>query len=176
MSPPNRGVRRHARTLVQRLRSRHDVLFLCHNLAEFWAAAELCPDVPRALPRSADEYLSLVRSAIVGLCCRIHAAVPLASLGVPSIGVGTDSRLLTLETIGIKTFYVKDATAERLEADDAQAAAARAAELDRRREALHAVLQDRARDVRGQLDRLQSQADRPRPRSCWAGMRSPPAQ
>ena len=36
---------------------------------------------------------------------------------MPSIGVGTDSRLLTLETIGIKTFYVKDATAERLEAE-----------------------------------------------------------
>src|SRR5437868_2577638 len=49
------------------------------------------------------------------------------------------------------------AVAERLEADDAQAAAARAAELERRREALHSVLDNQARDLRGRADAIRSQ-------------------
>lgn len=49
------------------------------------------------------------------------------------------------------------AVAERLEAEDAQAVAARAAELERRREALHAVLENQARDLRGRADAIRSQ-------------------
>src|SRR5437660_12545302 len=48
------------------------------------------------------------------------------------------------------------AVAERLEAEDTQAAAARAAELDRRRQALHAVLENQARDLRGRADHLRT--------------------
>jgi hypothetical protein len=123
------------RRLVRRLRGRYDVLFLCHNRAELSAAGEVCPDVPRVLPRDVDEYRRVIEGAIAGLCCRIHAAVPLASLCVPSIGIGTDSRLLTLAAFGLRTVYVKEASAEQLEEELEAIIATRKIE----RERLHAA-------------------------------------
>lgn len=49
------------------------------------------------------------------------------------------------------------AIAERLEAEDSQAAAERAAEIERRRQALHAVLENQAKDVRSQFEHLRTE-------------------
>src|SRR5215468_8721965 len=49
------------------------------------------------------------------------------------------------------------AVAQALEAEDTQAAAERAAELERRRQALHAVLENEAQEVRGKAQILQAQ-------------------
>jgi hypothetical protein len=39
----------------------------------------------------------------------------LASIGVPAVTVGTDTRLEALQAIGLPCFYVKEANAELLE-------------------------------------------------------------
>ena len=39
----------------------------------------------------------------------------LAGMGVPSLAVGTDTRLLMVSSLGLPCFYVKDASVERLE-------------------------------------------------------------
>jgi hypothetical protein len=36
-------------------------------------------------------------------------------MGIPSVAVGTDTRLLMVEAVGLPYFYVKEATLERME-------------------------------------------------------------
>lgn len=100
--------------LTHRLGKRHKIIFVCHNEKEYALAAQFSPWL-RVLPRTVEEYFRIIARAKVGLCNRIHAALPLASIGVPSVGVGTDSRLGTLETVGLPVFYVKKVTADILE-------------------------------------------------------------
>lgn len=103
------------RALVSLLRSRHVIVFICHNDKELALAEALEPSFPRYRPRGLREYARILRGAVVGICSRIHAAVPLASLGIPVVGVGTDTRLGTLQALGLPCVYVKDATAPALE-------------------------------------------------------------
>jgi glycosyltransferase involved in cell wall biosynthesis len=49
------------------------------------------------------------------VCNRLHAAVALASVGIPSVSVGTDTRLLMVAAIGLPYRYVKDVDTELLE-------------------------------------------------------------
>lgn len=101
--------------LVRRLLARHEVRFVCHSEREYRLAEKINSSVPRFQPRTVQEYFRIIAGAKVGLCNRIHAAMPLASLGVPSVGVGTDTRLKTLETVGLPVFYVKEVTVDLLE-------------------------------------------------------------
>jgi hypothetical protein len=87
---------------------------LCHNQAEYDLASRIAPDAERIWPRTPQEYFDLSTRAKAGLCNRMHASVVLAALGVPSIAVGTDTRLLMAQALGLRCFYVKDATVERL--------------------------------------------------------------
>ena len=102
------------RTVITRLKPRHQLEFVCHNLIELRLAEELAPDIPRHYPRSLEEYAALIARAKAGLVSRIHAAIPLASIGVAAIAVGTDSRLGTVEHMGLPAHYVKDVTADVL--------------------------------------------------------------
>jgi hypothetical protein len=70
--------------------------------------------VPRFTPADLREYFTLMSRAKVGVCNRLHAAVALAGIGIPSVSVGTDTRLLMVEAVGMPSFYVKEATSERL--------------------------------------------------------------
>lgn len=103
------------RTLIDRLKPRHEVAFLCHNKLERVLAEQVNAAVPRFFPQTADEYGQVIHQAKVGLVSRIHAAIPLAGIGIPSIVIGTDTRLGSVEQIGLKALYVKNATAEVLE-------------------------------------------------------------
>jgi hypothetical protein len=103
------------KTLLTQLRMRHRLAFLCHNAAEVQLAEELDSTVPRIWPRTSQEYPALVAEAKVALCNRLHASVALASLGIPSVAVGTDTRLLMVEALGLPCLYVKQATVGRLE-------------------------------------------------------------
>jgi hypothetical protein len=60
------------------------------------------------------EYFEVVRDAAFGVCNRMHASVALAGLGIPSVAVGTDSRNLMVEAVGLPVFYVKEATPNRM--------------------------------------------------------------
>ena len=104
------------RELTQRLLlHRHKIKFVCHSDSEYCLAEKINSVVPRFRPRTVQEYFRVIAGAKVGLCNRIHAAMPLASIGIPSVGVGTDTRLKTLETIGLPTFYVKEVNVDLLE-------------------------------------------------------------
>jgi hypothetical protein len=103
-----------AAKVVQTLSSRHELVFVCHADEEERLAAALSPNAIRLRPRTMEDYARVVSGAVAGLTNRIHAAIALASVGVPSVVVGTDTRLGTVETLGLRTFFVKDATAEAL--------------------------------------------------------------
>jgi hypothetical protein len=45
----------------------------------------------------------------------MHASVALAALGIPSVAICTDTRLLMVAELGLPTFYVKDVNENILE-------------------------------------------------------------
>lgn len=103
------------RKVIGRLQQRYRVVFMCHNRHELALAKAFDSTISRFLPTTMQEYAELIAGAIGGICSRIHAAVALAGIGVPVVGVGTDSRLRTLSDVGIPCMYVKDVSAELLE-------------------------------------------------------------
>lgn len=103
------------RVLIERLRPRHKLLFVCHDENERRQASEIDSAIPVFLPRSEAEYGSVMSGAKAAITNRIHAAIPLAGIGVAAVGVGTDTRLGTLELIGLKTYFVRTVTTEQLE-------------------------------------------------------------
>ena len=61
----------------------------------------------------------------------MHASVAMAGIGVPSIAICTDTRLLMASEIGLKTYYVKDARTDVLEDAVEKAGRSRKAEQKR---------------------------------------------
>lgn len=101
--------------LLMRISKRHKVVFLAHNETEYDLAGKVDSSIPRYLPKSFEKYARIIGRAKAGLVSRIHAAIPLAGIGVPVVGIGTDSRLGTLEVMGLKTYYIKNVSSELLE-------------------------------------------------------------
>jgi hypothetical protein len=104
-----------SRTLIANLSQRHQVAFLCHSQIEYEAAQSLKADLPRFLPTSIESYFSIISRSKAAVTNRIHAAVAMAGLGIPSISVGTDTRMLMLAPIGLPYRYVMDADQDQLE-------------------------------------------------------------
>jgi polysaccharide pyruvyl transferase WcaK-like protein len=103
------------RSLVQRLKLRHDVVWLCHNEREYHLAGTIDSELKRIWPKNTQEYVSLLGEVDVALCNRLHASVVLAGLGVPSIAVGTDTRMLMVEALGLPAYYVEETNVDELE-------------------------------------------------------------
>ncbi|RLA94640.1 MAG: hypothetical protein DRG83_19495 [Deltaproteobacteria bacterium] len=103
------------KVVIERIRKHYQVLFLCHDQKEYRLAFEVNPTIPRVLPKNSQEYFSMLSRVKVGLCNRLHASIALASIGIPSLAVGTDTRLLMVEAVGLPYLYVKEATVERIE-------------------------------------------------------------
>lgn len=100
---------------VEKIQEKHKVVFLCHNAGEEKIAKQLkINNIEIFYPHSIEEYAKIALKAKAALVSRIHAAIPLASAGVPSIVIGTDTRLGTVENIGLETFFVKNVTVEKL--------------------------------------------------------------
>jgi hypothetical protein len=99
---------------IQRLRPHHRMAFLCHNQKEYDLAGELDPGLPRFFPRTVEEYFNVAALAKAGIFNRMHASVGLAGLGIPSVAVGTDTRMLMVDQIGLPVRYAKDADADYL--------------------------------------------------------------
>jgi hypothetical protein len=89
-------------------------VLIAHNQAELDLAKQLWPDLPNTCPTSAGEYFEVARDAAFGVCNRMHASVALAGLGIPSVAVGTDSRNLMVENVGLPVLFVKEATSKRM--------------------------------------------------------------
>lgn len=120
-----------ARALVGRLKAWHSVAFLCHDKAEFDRAGELDPELPRVWPKTVEEYFRLCSGAGAAVCNRMHAAVGLAGMGIPSVAVGTDTRLLMVDALGLPCFYVTKTNVELLEDAVEGLLSARESERDR---------------------------------------------
>ncbi|MHC4198713.1 MAG: polysaccharide pyruvyl transferase family protein [Planctomycetota bacterium] len=103
------------RTVIGKLGSRHCLAFLCHNEKEYDLALKLEPSVPRFWPRTPGAYFAAVSRAKAAICSRLHASVALAGMGIPSVAVCTDTRLLMVEPLGLPYHYVKEADPDRLE-------------------------------------------------------------
>lgn len=103
------------KALLGRLSSRHRVAFVCHNAKEESLARELAPELPTIRPGDAAQYAQSVGAVKAAICNRMHAAVALAGMGVPSIAIGTDTRLLMAEHIGIAVRYVKGLDGQEVE-------------------------------------------------------------
>jgi polysaccharide pyruvyl transferase WcaK-like protein len=101
--------------LVARLKARHRVQFLCHSDAEAGLARQIDPAADVLLPRGVDEYFELTAGARGALCNRLHASVALAGAGIPSIAVGTDTRMAMVATLGLTTHFVNDVSTSSLE-------------------------------------------------------------
>lgn len=102
------------RSVIDSVRTRHPVRLLAHNAYEAKLAAALAPDLPCDAPTTIEDYARTVRGAKAGLVSRIHAAIPMAGIGVPCVVTGTDTRLGTIETLGLPVAPAKQATAEHL--------------------------------------------------------------
>jgi hypothetical protein len=103
------------RTTVRHLeQSGWQPFFLAHNQQELALAAEIWPHLPRACACHVRHYFELARDAVFGVCNRLHASMALAGLGIPSVTVGTDSRLLMVRMTGQPAFFVKQVTAEQM--------------------------------------------------------------
>lgn len=105
------------KALIARLQKRHKVAFLCHNETEYNLAHELEPVITRLFPKTPGEYFTVVSEAKAAVCNRMHASVGIAGMGIPSVAVGTDTRLLMVKALELPSFYVKDANLEQLEAN-----------------------------------------------------------
>ena len=103
------------RELVQRMSRRHELAFICHNDKEASLSKAVAPSVPVYQPRDIAEYGRVISNAKAALVSRVHAAIPLAGIGVPSITVGTDTRLGTVKLMGLEGIFVKEASVEYLE-------------------------------------------------------------
>jgi hypothetical protein len=101
--------------LISNLKKKHRVAMLCHNEAERRAAGELAQDLPIIFPKTPEEYFTAVAGAKAAVCNRLHASVGMAGIGIPSIAIGTDTRLLMVDAVGLPALYVKDATLEKME-------------------------------------------------------------
>ncbi|HMF76537.1 MAG TPA: polysaccharide pyruvyl transferase family protein [Bryobacteraceae bacterium] len=117
--------------LLARVGDRYRISFLCHNLAEEKLAQRLWPGREIIKPRSAEEYHRCIAGADIALCNRMHASVALASIGVPSVAIGTDTRLLMVGELGLPVHFVNDATADLLEHQLHHLASGREAERER---------------------------------------------
>lgn len=101
--------------VIINLKKRHKIIMLCHNQVEVNIANELAiAGIEVTYPRTIETYAKVILAAKVGLVSRLHAAIPLAGVGIPSIVIGTDTRLFSAKLLGLQTIYVKDAISDIL--------------------------------------------------------------
>lgn len=100
---------------INALEKRHKLAFLCHNEDEYSLARQFDCNFPIFFPRTPTEYFDCISNAKFGICNRMHASVGMAGMGIPSIAVCTDTRLLMVDELGLPIYYVKDVDANILE-------------------------------------------------------------
>lgn len=84
------------------------VAFICHNEAEKLLASDLNLGIDIFYPKNLDEYISIIRRCKFAINNRLHASVAMAGIGIPSIAIGTDTRLFMVDELSLPTYYVKE--------------------------------------------------------------------
>lgn len=103
--------------LTRRLLNRHQLIFLCHDAKEAAYARDLGFNIPVVQPATPTEYFQFARQIKAAVVNRLHAAVGLAGMGIPSVAVGVDTRMLMVRQFDLPIHYVSEVTAEELEAE-----------------------------------------------------------
>ena len=96
--------RRLSTELIRTMDTVGQVRLLANNAADAAFLQEVGADHVVVTPPSVSAYLRVVREADLVVATRVHASVAACSQGVPSIGLGNDSRLGVLERLGVPTF------------------------------------------------------------------------
>ncbi len=104
------------KSVVGRLSRRHPVMFICHDAAEEALARKNFPNYPAHRPTTLAEYARVAMGARALLASRVHATIPMAGAGIPGVHIGTDTRIGTVELLGLPAYFVKRADAGELEA------------------------------------------------------------
>jgi len=95
--------------VLRRIRTDLKVVWIAHNQKEKVLAQTLAKADEVLLPTTPEAYFTATARGTISLCNRLHASVALAGLGIPGVAVGTDTRMLMVENLGLKACYVKDA-------------------------------------------------------------------
>jgi len=125
------GWERTVREFVNRMSPRYRIRFLCHNSKEENLARGLWPQHEIVMPATAEQYHAVLGEVDAALCNRLHAAVALASIGVPSVAVGSDTRLLMVGQLNLPIHFVDDVSADSLEEEIEHLIAIREQERER---------------------------------------------
>ncbi|MCG7946219.1 MAG: hypothetical protein N0C84_07730 [Candidatus Thiodiazotropha taylori] len=98
---------------VKHAQKRWHASFLCHSPAEYELASLVDETQERIL--ITDEYMYNTNlTALTAVNNRIHATIGLAALGIPSVTVGTESRLMSVDLLNLPTLHVNECTVNKL--------------------------------------------------------------
>lgn len=100
--------------VFEHFRARGPVVVTCHADHDVEAVRGMVDERYVVASRDYVELLKLYAHCRVGLFNRVHAAMIVASFGRPVVCVGTDTRMLMLEPLGMPFVHVDEATPERL--------------------------------------------------------------
>lgn len=101
--------------IISNLGKRHKLAFLCHDQKEVFLAKKISSSLPVYYPKTVNDYFDCVSQAKFAICNRMHASVGMAGMGIPSVAVCTDTRLLMVSELGLPVHYVKTIDARMLE-------------------------------------------------------------
>ncbi|NUQ81079.1 MAG: polysaccharide pyruvyl transferase family protein [Bacteroidetes bacterium] len=90
------------------------VVFSCHNKKEIGEVRNLIPDAEIFFSEDYLEFMRFYSGASFGVMNRVHGAFLMASLGKPSLIIGNDSRARMAEMIGLKSWFINDATTDEM--------------------------------------------------------------
>lgn len=100
--------------VFEHFRARHTVKIVCHAEHDLEAARDLFDGKDIVYSRDPVELLKLYARCARGLFNRVHAGMVVASFGRPALVVGTDTRLLMMEQVGLPYRSVHDVDADSL--------------------------------------------------------------
>lgn len=102
------------RAVLDKIADTFPIRFLCHNEAELRLCKRVFPEYEGVLPESPEAYVQLARNCRLGIFNRLHAAVAYAGMGIPSVSVGNDSRVMMLEEYGLPYFDVRKVDSKQI--------------------------------------------------------------
>jgi hypothetical protein len=87
---------------------KYKIKFFAHNNEDFFECKKNFPEYETIYPKSKSDYFKIANETILGICNRLHCALPLASTLTPSILIGTDSRILSVKLLKMPVYFVND--------------------------------------------------------------------
>lgn len=102
------------KSIINEFKDKIKIEFICHSSKEVDLAKSLDSSLKINFPKTVDDYLKVISEGFIAVNNRLHASVAMASFLVPSISIGTDTRLYMIEEIGLKYYFIKEVNKEQL--------------------------------------------------------------